>query len=579
MKKIFFIFAMMLMSVVSALAEESYEEFSMTDWDQIYHDEHITVSGDECDNNGFYISDDKMFTISSNNGEKITRVEFFISCGEAYAKHLQTTAGEVDAEEGRQYGYINDVNATSLTISISSDVENVFQIDRIIVYYESGDDVNNGGNANPFVLDEYVQTETFATTSGDRYKGNNIIVQGIEGDAEGLLVNSTMSLLIRSNDNILVKIQKVDLEFSSDVDGNNGNLYSNAGGDIDGSGKNWSISNINESSTMITYGGGNAYVKNIKVYYIEANNKTVTIAPTTGDLEYSKDNITVTGTKSSFQFGLDIDNGNSLTITADSDVEILKVDLEVNSFYSGPLGIESSIGNVEGSGDNWTINDVNSSSLTISHPSSTYQVQINNITIYYRQVFAPSTILVTAKKAEVAYWSTFYSSIANYQAPEGTKVYKVNDDGSFITTTEIEDRIVTKGQGVVLKSLTSGNIVMTKVANGSSDDYSGNSLTGTGVAITNPGNAYVLNYKPSSGVGFYKLSSTGTIGANKAYLVSDNAAARAFFAFDIDATTGIDKVNALDSEKEVKAFDLQGRRVANPAKGIYIVNGKKVIMK
>ena len=579
MKKIFFIFAMMLMSVVSALAEESYEEFPMTDEELTYHDDHnhFTVSGDKNDKFGFYISDGKMFTISSNNGEKITRVEFFIGYGVAYAKHLQTTAGEVDAEEGRQYGYINDVNATSLRIY--SDVEDDFQIDRIKVYYESGDDVNNGGNANPFVLDEYVQTETFATTSGDLYKGNNIIVQSIEGDADGLLVNSTKYLQIRYKNNSLVEILKVDLEFSSDVDGDK--LKSNAGGDSDGSGKNWSISNINESSTMITYDGGNAYVKNVKVYYIEANNKTVTITPTTGALEYSKDNITVTGTQSIPGYGLDIDKGNSLTITADSDVEILKVDLDVNYYYRGPLGIESSIGNVEGSGDNWTINDVNSSSLTISHPGkiSTDQVQINNITIYYRQEFAPSTILVTAKKAEVAYWSTFYSSIANYQAPEGTKVYKVNDDGSFITTTEIEDRIVTKGQGVVLKSLTSGNIVMTKVASGSSDDYSGNSLTGTGVAITNPGNAYVLNYKPSSGVGFYKLSSTGTIGANKAYLVSDNVAARAFFAFDIDATTGIDKVNALDSEKEVKAFDLQGRRVANPAKGIYIVNGKKVIMK
>lgn len=575
MKKIFFIFAMMLMSVVSALAEESYEEFYMTDKKLTYHDEHnhFTVSGDKNDKFGFYISDGKMFTISSNNGEKITRVEYTIGWGGDYADQLKASAGNIDVEKRS----INDVNATSLRIY--SDVEDDFQIDGIKVYYESGDDVNNGGNANPFVLDEYVQTETFATTSGDLYKGNNIIVQSIEGDADGLLVNSTKYLQIRYKNNSLVEILKVDLEFSSDVDGDK--LKSNAGGDSDGSGKNWSISNINESSTMITYDGGNAYVKNVKVYYIEANNKTVTITPTTGALEYSKDNITVTGTQSIPGYGLDIDKGNSLTITADSDVEILKVDLDVNYYYRGPLGIESSIGNVEGSGDNWTINDVNSSSLTISHPGkiSTDQVQINNITIYYRQVFAPSTILVTAKKAEVAYWSTFYSSIANYQAPEGTKVYKVNDDGSFITTTEIEDRIVTKGQGVVLKSLTSGNIVMTKVASGSSDDYSGNSLTGTGVAITNPGNAYVLNYKPSSGVGFYKLSSTGTIGANKAYLVSDNVAARAFFAFDIDATTGIDKVNALDSEKEVKAFDLQGRRVANPAKGIYIVNGKKVIMK
>ena len=90
MKKIFFIFAMMLMSVVSALAEESYEEFPMTDLELTYHDEHnhFTVSGDKNDKFGFYISDGKMFTISSNNGEKITRVEYTIGWGGDYADQL-----------------------------------------------------------------------------------------------------------------------------------------------------------------------------------------------------------------------------------------------------------------------------------------------------------------------------------------------------------------------------------------------------------------------------------------------------------------------------------------------------------
>jgi hypothetical protein len=94
----------------------------------------------------------------------------------------------------------------------------------------------------------------------------------------------------------------------------------------------------------------------------------------------------------------------------------------------------------------------------------------------------------------------------------------------------------------------------------------------------------VLNYKRSEGVGFYRLSSTGTILANRAYLTSGAtvaaaaAAAREFFAFDA-AITGIENVNAQDSEDDVKTFDLQGRRVATPAKGVYIVNGKKVIMK
>ena len=55
-----------------------------------------------------------------------------------------------------------------------------------------------------------------------------------------------------------------------------------------------------------------------------------------------------------------------------------------------------------------------------------------------------------------------------------------------------------------------------------------------------------------------------------------------FFNFDFDATsTGVDSINAQDSEENAddKVYDLQGRRVANPVKGIYIVNGKKVLMK
>ena len=67
MKKIFFIFAMMLMSVVSALAEESYEEIPMTGWEQIYHDEHnhFTVSGDDNDDYDHDNDSDKRFGSST----------------------------------------------------------------------------------------------------------------------------------------------------------------------------------------------------------------------------------------------------------------------------------------------------------------------------------------------------------------------------------------------------------------------------------------------------------------------------------------------------------------------------------
>jgi hypothetical protein len=185
---------------------------------------------------------------------------------------------------------------------------------------------------------------------------------------------------------------------------------------------------------------------------------------------------------------------------------------------------------------------------------------------------------VAAKFAGDGYWATFYSNACNYIAPKGTRVFKVHlDDDASITMTEIQDSVVAKGQGVVLKS-TTDNISMSKTTLDSSGDYSRNSLMGTSVSVINPGNAYVLSSSSKYGVGFYKLSSNGTIGINRAYLVYNGSTeARSFFAFD-DVTTGIEMNNVDNNKGNDKVYDLQGRRVTKPTNGIYIVNGKKVIM-
>lgn len=586
MKKIFYIFAMMLMSVVSALAEESSVEYDLTDLSSRgyvaggYIGSRIIVEGEDGDDDwGLSLSDGYKITIRSKNGEIITKVEFVISYGQKFAERLKTTDGVEHAEEGESEGFIDNINATSLTIS--SDVVGAwFQIESVVVYYEIGED------ATPFDLDEYMQTETFATTTGNIYLGKNVGVTSKRSDDNGLYIGEGNTITIDSKDNKSLEILKVDLDFNSDVNGsdlfgnvNGSDLFSEVAINIDGSGKSWSVSNINLSSLTLAIRNGIAQVNNIKVYYVEVSEEKTVTFPTVHGEKYYENNIAVSGTQSSSEYGLDIDKGNSVTITSDNGVLISKVDLQF-SYYDRPEKIESTAGTVAGSNKNWTISGINSSNLTISHPGEGKgRVQIKEIKVHYREVNAPSTIELTAAFAEGVYWTTFYSAIDNYHAPEDTWVFTVNLDGNTIKTTEIEDGIVTKGQGVMLKSYT-GNIVMTKVDNGSRDSYLGNSLVGTSHSISNPGNAYVLNYKTSRGVAFYKLSSTGTIGANKAYLVANStAAARAFFAFDTDATTGIDKVNAQNSEKEVKAFDLQGRRVAKPANGLYIVNGKKVIMK
>lgn len=178
--------------------------------------------------------------------------------------------------------------------------------------------------------------------------------------------------------------------------------------------------------------------------------------------------------------------------------------------------------------------------------------------------------------SETEYWSSFYDSSENFKADEGIKVYIVKIVGDALVLEQVADRIINKGQGVLLKSTTE-NVSLAYSEAESSADYSGNSLLGTDVEITNPGNAYVLNSK-TAGLGFYKLSATGKILANKAYLVNNSGDARSFMAFDDETVTGIKSVeqSRLSSDG---VFNLKGQRVSHPSKGLYVVNGKKVMIK
>jgi hypothetical protein len=92
----------------------------------------------------------------------------------------------------------------------------------------------------------------------------------------------------------------------------------------------------------------------------------------------------------------------------------------------------------------------------------------------------------------------------------------------------------------------------------------------------------------ASSVGFYKLTADHTLAAHKAYLETTEditptttGTARASLIFIDDETTSIKKVEKVEKvEKSDGVFyNLAGQRVAQPTKGLYIVNGKKVVIK
>lgn len=187
-------------------------------------------------------------------------------------------------------------------------------------------------------------------------------------------------------------------------------------------------------------------------------------------------------------------------------------------------------------------------------------------------------------------YSTLYSTIA-LSIPEGVKAYTgelTETDEEKILTLNKVDGIIPANTGVVLYGEANGynfNIAAKVPA------IENNALRGTATDIktssVTDGYVYTLqrhgfnteDEAEYDGVAFKKYIGE-TITAGKAFLVLPSAqqAQALRIRFAGDDSTGIEHSEFTIQNSEF-IYDLQGRRVANPTKGFYIVNGKKVVIK
>ncbi len=65
----------------------------------------------------------------------------------------------------------------------------------------------------------------------------------------------------------------------------------------------------------------------------------------------------------------------------------------------------------------------------------------------------------------------------------------------------------------------------------------------------------------------------------RAYLLQNRGVAgtRAI-GMTLEGTTGIEQLRTIDSDGTERIYDLNGRQLSTPTKGINIINGKKVII-
>lgn len=161
--------------------------------------------------------------------------------------------------------------------------------------------------------------------------------------------------------------------------------------------------------------------------------------------------------------------------------------------------------------------------------------------------------------------------------PEGVTAYTLTyQSGDNATATEVETTIPANTP-VLLNG--SGEVTFTGsgAVSASATNESG-ALKGVFEAGTVPEGSYVLQKKDNK-LAFFKVGSTTiNIKPFRAYLTAQ-AGARLGITF-ADETTGIsDASRLMDSGEMIKdnVYDLQGRRVAKPTKGLYIMNGKKIV--
>ena len=92
------------------------------------------------------------------------------------------------------------------------------------------------------------------------------------------------------------------------------------------------------------------------------------------------------------------------------------------------------------------------------------------------------------------------------------------------------------------------------------------------------GNGYYVMQNKGNGVMFYSVDDASfSIPAGKCWLALPTEL-QGCVSFRLDATTGVEEVKA-ENGKVKTINDLQGRIVENPSKGIYIIDGKKMIVK
>ena len=187
-------------------------------------------------------------------------------------------------------------------------------------------------------------------------------------------------------------------------------------------------------------------------------------------------------------------------------------------------------------------------------------------------------LLVEAKKPSVtvntteAGWGTVMFPFAVAELPEGVKAYTCDAvEGSTLTLTEVD--ALEANKPYIVEG--AWNATLTGDAQGTTLTNTVGLLTGVYADTKAPVASYVLQNQGGN-VAFYLVEDGAqpTAGANHAYLTVASGV-KAFFLGEVE--TAIQSLQAAGEGRAI--YNLSGQRVQKAQRGVYVVNGKKVVVK
>lgn len=262
--------------------------------------------------------------------------------------------------------------------------------------------------------------------------------------------------------------------------------------------------------------------------------------------------------------------GNTLTVTAPAGATLRKIIFKepaTNKGWAGSMSLDgTAYGEYISEEKTWYATSADITSVKFTNDATK---RIASIEIYLQ-----------VEPISVTIGTSGYATLAGFDldplkaTPVGElETYVVTGvSGSAVTLEEIPH--IPAGEGVILKGTPGTTYTIPVFQHGYT--VSTNLLKISDGNVKGGDGIYALAEK-SGTVGFYKVAAEVYIPRGKCYL-NTNTSAPDYLSFGGDAT-GIDEVRGKTEEVRGEFYNLAGQRVAQPTKGLYIVNGKKVVMK